>query len=91
MPTIYSPIVHILVGATRCQYCSVWACPQMNKFQQVSIDDHQMSVEGGIPGPISVGVSQVPCLGGSSYHMTYPMTHVMYLTPPTPKQNDRHL
>ena len=26
--------------------------PQMNKFEQVSSDDHQMSVEGGGVGPL---------------------------------------
>ena len=47
MPTTHFATVYILVAATRCQYWSVWVCPQINKFQQVSIDDNHMSVEGG--------------------------------------------
>ena len=57
--------------------------PQVNKFEQVSSDHHQMSVAGGIgylglmsegevlryPGPISRGV-------GVPYHVTSPTTWV---------------
>ena len=52
--------------------------PQVNKFKQVSSDDHQMSVageEGGrSPGLMSRG-------RGVPYHVTCPMMHVMYLPP----------
>ena len=69
--------------------------PQVNKFEQVSSDDHQMSVpgEGGVGtqvpylGPISGGggweglsKSHVWRRGGLPYRVTYPM---MYLMLPT--------
>ena len=41
---------------------SMGVCPQMNKFEQVSSDDHQMSVAGGVsqvPGPEQWGT--LPC------------------------------
>ena len=47
--------------------------PQMNKFEQVSSVDHQMSVAGEV-GP------QVWCQG-VGLQVTYPMMHVMYLSP----------
>ena len=39
-----------LVATTRCQYC--WGVgPQVNKFEQISSNDHQMSLAGvGMPG-----------------------------------------
>ena len=55
---------------------------QLNRFEQVASDDHQMSVVGGGP--------QVWCpekREGVPHHVTYPMTHVMYLSP-SPGQND---
>ena len=56
--------------------------PQVNKFEEVCSDDHQMSVAGGEGG------IQVPCLGGTPYHVTYPMIHVMLPTCPSRGQND---
>ena len=62
--------------------------PQVNKFEQVSNDDHQMSVAEGRQGRCQVwcpteGVgAQVWCLGegdGGTYHMTYPIMYVMYI------------
>ena len=69
--------------------------PQMNKFEQVSIDHHQMSVAGGLvpdlmsrrgrlPGLISRGGSRSPGLmlgGGLPYHRTYLMMHLMSSNP----------
>ena len=53
------PTIHVSVATTRCQY---WrrggGGPQVNKFEQASSDDHQVSLVG-------VG-SQVWCLGGRS-------------------------
>ena len=72
--------------------------PQVNKFEQVSNDDHQMSVAEGRQGRCQVwcpteGVgAQVWCLGegdGGTYHMTYPIMYVMYLPSSHPfGQND---
>ena len=49
---------------------------QMNKFEQVSNDHHQMSLAGEGVGPqgwcLGDGVSpQVWCAGGVPYHVTY--------------------
>ena len=53
--------------------------PQVNKFEQVSSDDHQMSLAGG--GRV--------CRGGSTpYYVTYPMMHVMSSTPWTEWQTN---
>ena len=55
----------------------------MNKFEQVSVDEHQMSVDGG-EGRVSqrdVGYPRVDI----PYHVTYPIIHVML---PNPRQND---
>ena len=72
----------------------------MNKFEQVSSDDHQMPVAGGqgqywgegVPlGLMSKGIEGTPRSDvrgeGTLYHVSYPMMHVMYL-PPAPGQND---
>ena len=45
--------------------------PQVNKFEQVYNDDHQMSVAGGGVGPRSDIHRAVP------YHVSYPMMRVM--------------
>ena len=60
--------------------------PQVNQFEQVSSDDHQMSdAEGGrYSGPISRGVkgATLPCdLSHDSFHVTY-------LPPPLCGQRD---
>ena len=51
--------------------------PQMNKFEQVSSNQHQMSLAEGI---------QVWCPGRVPYHVTYPMMHLM--SPNTCQQTD---
>ena len=54
----------------------------MNKFEQVSNDDHQMSVgEGGrSPGLMFRGGGRSPGLMGRVlYHVAYPTMHVKYL------------
>ena len=55
----------------------------VNRFEQVSSDDKQMSVAGGVQGLMSSaawGVGpQVPC------HVTYPMMHVRLPTNPRPR------
>ena len=67
----------------------------MKKFEQVSSDNHQMSVAKGIGYPGfhvterregGAWVSQVICLGLGvvPYHVTYPMMHVMLRTYPHP-------
>ena len=53
---------------------SMGVCPQMNKFEQVSSDDHQMSVAGWYPR--SQGQKS-----GVPYHVTYSMMRVMYIPP----------
>ena len=53
--------------------------PQVNKVEQVSSDDHQMSVEGG---RVVQEVCQGMCMfRGGGYHVTYPMIHLMLPTP----------
>ena len=47
-----------------------WVGPQVNKFEKISSDDHQMSVAGE---GVGLQVEGVP------YHVSYPMMHVMYL------------
>ena len=51
------PTIWVSVTTTRCQYQWGTVGPQVNQFEQVSGDDHQMSVAGGEGG------IQVPCLG----------------------------
>ena len=46
MHTARLQTVHVSVATTRCQYCD-GVGPQLNKFEQVSSDDHQMSVVQG--------------------------------------------
>ena len=88
------------VATTRCQYQWGEVGPQVHKFEQVSSDDHQMSVAGGGYGqgqgvglsrrwwggvgwvyPEEVGWRLVCPERGTSYHATYPMTHMMLPTP----------
>ena len=83
MHTIHLPTVHVSVDATRCQYWWGQVGPQVNKFEQVFSDDHQMSVAGG--GGSSSGLmlgegGRSPGLmfRRVSYHVTYPMMHVTY-------------
>ena len=52
--------IHASTATTRC--CSKGG-PQMNKFKQVSSDDHQMSL---------AWISQVWCLGGGAPYLTFP-------------------
>ena len=63
MRTARLPTVRALVANTRYQYCCLyvwgWGGPEVNKFEQVSSDDHQMSVEGEGVG------TQVSCPGGT--------------------------
>ena len=47
MSTIRLPTVRVLMATTRSQGGAVGVGPQVNKFEQVSSDDHQMSVAGG--------------------------------------------
>ena len=53
-------------------------CPQVNKFEQVFSDYHQLSVaEVGIPGPIGRGrggiaVLQIPCRGVWESQVPFP-------------------
>ena len=56
--------------------------PQMNKFVQVSSDDHQMLLAGGR----SLGLMS----GGILYHVTYLMVYLLlpYPHPHPPGQND---
>ena len=56
MRTSPLPTVRVSVATTRCQYQGVG--PQVNKCEQISSDDHQMSVTGGggsrCPGLMSI-------------------------------------
>ena len=56
------------IRATSRHYASYWNAFLLNKFKQVSSDDHQMSVAGvggRYPGPISGGrYSEVQCIMG---------------------------
>ena len=62
----------------------------MNKFEQVSSDDHQISVAGGgwvgtqVSGP-GMGWGEVPC------HVTYPMMYLILTTPPPSHPGNRQL
>ena len=49
MSTIRLPTVRVLMATTRSRGWggAVGVGPQVNKFEQVSSDDHQMSVAGG--------------------------------------------
>ena len=57
--------------------------PQVNKFEQVSSDDHQKSVAGGwVPrSDVQVGVPRFDVQGGREGGIPYPMMHLMLLTP----------
>ena len=84
VPAARLPRVRVSLATTGCQYW--WGMgigPQMNKFEQVSSDDHQISVArewrstrvsfggwGGYPGLRSEKE-------GVRYHVTYAMMHVM--------------
>ena len=60
--------IHVLVTATRCQYCGEGVMyPQVTKFEQIFSDDHQMSVaEGQVP--------QIPYWCGG--RGDYPKSHI---------------
>ena len=45
MRAIRLPTVRVSVATTRCQCCGGGG-PQVNKYEQVSSDDHQMSMGG---------------------------------------------
>ena len=76
MHTARLPTVRVSVATTRCQYW--WRVgPQVNKFEWVSKDDHQMSVVGresdvqdggGYPYDLSHDVCDVPTPTSSSGH-----------------------
>ena len=53
--------------------------PQVNEFEQVSSDDHQMSAVGGrLEGLILLGVGgRSPGLMSEGGYPTYPMMHLM--------------
>ena len=75
MRTTRLPSVCVLVATTRCQY--QWGKvggvgPQVTKFQQVSSDDHQMSVVGGgYTGPVLGGGGTLPCnLSNDAFDVT---------------------
>ena len=61
---------------------SVGGCPEVNKFEQVSSDDHHMSLAGG-----GSQYSDVPCLGVGGY--TVRSMHDGHMRPPVIKQTDR--
>ena len=63
MHTARLPTVHVSVATKRGE------APQVNKFEQVSSDDHQMSVAGEGVGPMS-GI-QGQCIMGDG-HMGTP-------------------
>ena len=87
MRTACLQIVHAIVSVatTRCHFLE---STQMNRFEQVSSDHHQMSLAGGSTGLMPREQSDV--LGGTRpdlswgwvpYHVTFPMMHLM-LPPP---------
>ena len=83
MRTGHLPTIHVLVATTRCQYWLEEVGPQVNKFEQVSSDEHQMSSAGEMgvvprSDVLGEGVSaQVWCPGeGVPY-----LSHVIYLAP----------
>ena len=53
MRTARLPTICVSVATTRCQYC--WGNPQVNNFEQVSVDDHQMSVVGRVAPRSGIG------------------------------------
>ena len=55
--------------------------PQVNRFEQISSEDHQMSLVGGRVCLDGVGVGYV---GSSTYHTINSMMHVMLRTSPPP-------
>ena len=97
-----------------CHYVQVWGggrYPEMNKFERVSGDDHQVSVAGGGYSEmnkfkqVSSDDHQISVVGkgrgmgithdmsrwwGVSYHVTYPMMHLMLPTIYS-GQNDRRM
>ena len=80
MRTGLFPTVHVLVATTRCQYQWEWGVgPQVNKFEQVSSDDHQMSVVERWRGR-----SQVWWGRGQSYHVTYSTYDACDIPTPSP-------
>ena len=62
MLTVHLPTVNFPVLATRCQYkLGEVGIQPMNKFEQLSSDDHQMSVAGGGVGYLPSDPSHDPC------------------------------
>ena len=74
LETVYASVS---VATARCLFLGGWGIgPQMNKFEQVSSDHHQMSLAGGAgvgPQVLKAGGGGVP------YHVTYPMMDLMKL------------
>ena len=63
MHTSRLPTVRVSVTTTKCWYCFGGIDPQVNKFEQVSNNDHQMSVAVGArsPGVMSRWWGALPC------------------------------
>ena len=74
LETVYASV---LVATTRCYSWGVGG-PQMNKFEQVSCDHHQISLAERVWCPEGRGAG-VP-------HLTYPMMHLMLPTPTDPHE-----
>ena len=78
MRTARLPTILVLVATTRCQYHEGMG-PQVSKFEQVTSDDHQMSIAGGEGRShfcyLGEGEEEVPYLvsGMGGYHV--PMHH----------------
>ena len=81
MHTARLPTVSALV-TTRCQYR--WGCPQVNKFEQVSSNGHQMSPSIGVLGP---GMGGVPCLILGALYSE--VQYIIGRTPSAPEQKER--
>ena len=64
--------------------------PKVNKFEQISSDDHQLLLAGGKYLQEIHGVGRYVQTGGSPDHVAFPMINVMLPTL-TLEQNDRSL
>ena len=78
MHTTRLPTIRVSVATTRCQY-HAGVGPQVNKSEQVSNDDHQMSVVG-VMCLVWEGVPMSQCIMGNG-HMEMPLKRI----------TDRHL
>ena len=70
MCTARLPTIRISVATARGR-----VCPQVNNFEQVSSDDHQMSVAGkgvGVPSPMSGGRGKLVSIADSISEGTLP-------------------